>query len=172
MHGILNTYISIGMKLYHDTQLRFMSHSWWCLSQVESIERGPDISVIKKNKWHWVSWRRTIFRADDILAHVCVCVWQLYNQMSCAHHRQHSQHHLWEARQQGVGGMLLSLPVLLCFRSFHYIIKAWLAFIERKWNYFGPSLSRKSVSCIVISFISLYSHILAFSSPLGLQKAL
>ena len=27
MHGILNIYISIGMKLYHDTQLRFMSHS-------------------------------------------------------------------------------------------------------------------------------------------------
>ena len=81
MHGILNTYLSIGMKLYHDTQLQLMSHYRWCLSQVESIERGPEISVIKKNQWHWVSWRRTIFKADNrrqstelyILAHRCVC---------------------------------------------------------------------------------------------------
>lgn len=173
-HGILNTYVSIGMKLYHDTPLQLMSHSWCCLSQVESIERGPEISVIKKNKWHWVSWRRTIFKADNrrqstepyILAHRCVCGaggscvirWNVYtitttHSITCGNGRD--------------------VPLLACsLVLLQFSLQAWLAFIKRKWNYFGPSLGRRSVSCIVISFVSSYSHILAFSSPLGLQKAL
>lgn len=53
----------------------------------------------------------------------------------------------WGSSWGGRDDPLLAYSLVLL----QFSLNAWLAFIKRKWNYFGPSLSRRSASCIVIS---------------------